>query len=268
MSAHGLSWQHRYTREVVSAFGDVLNQLLVDLLYEHQAPRLAQSVTALRSASAHAQALHSALRGLSPVARAAIYELHYTRRPRFTRSDLDRLLVALGGLAPLLSAAAEYVADAHLPLPEDGQGSGSVAGRDSDLRAVSLTVGHETFRSPKDKFAVRVIEALCRLDYGDQVTGKGQRGSLTLLLDELWTEFWKHVARLAHDSSDSYFAVVDPNAYRQSITDLSSVKSVTYKHPSWRRVVGARHKIAEHVARSKQIRSRRQRKNEQLSSTE
>ena len=203
-------WRAGLSRKLVRQITAAVEQAQADAAYEKLWP-LKQALGALRMIDELATPLLQAVRSLSPVAAASIWEVSKRteikrdlellaiwegaprRRRAFGRSELRVVTDHLEVLAQLAGKAAETLEAMHSPSPDQGQGSRSAIGRDSDLRAIPA--GYDTSgelppsRSPRDKFAVSVIRALVSNNHPVVLTNYlGQRRDLETLLTDIWVQ--------------------------------------------------------------------------------
>jgi hypothetical protein len=214
-------WRTGLDREVCAKVEKVVDQLGADEDYEIHGCRLAETVHNLAAIQQHAAALVEIIGRLSSVGTAAMFEAGIHRGADTGRYELGSIAPRLAEIANSAGAGADRLVNMHSPLPEDGQGTGSAIGRDSDLRAIRAdhdrTTNLPPFRSPKDKFAVAVVKAL--IDAGFDYEARGAAKALERKLDSIWNGFRSG----------------DP--------------------PSWAKVVKARRQIAAWVAADRKIKA-------------
>lgn len=167
-------------------------QLLHDELYEEDTDwTVAQTMQNLLGIEQHAEAFIALVKELSPVGQAAMFEAGENRRIYTGRYELSDLSKMLKEIAVSANQAADILKEMHSPTADIGQGSGSAMGRDSDLRAIRVDHDYTSklppFRSPKDKFAVKVIQAVIR--DGFDPSERGAKRNLTNRLDAVWRGF-------------------------------------------------------------------------------
>lgn len=215
------TWRDGLGEKVCGKIEEAVEQLAADENYEVNGCRLAETVGHLAAIEQHAIALVELVGRLSPVGKAAMFEAGIHRGVDTGRYELGSIAPRLAEIANSAGAGADRLVNMHSPILEDGQGTGSAMGRDSDLRALRAdhdrTTNLPPFRSPKDKFAVAVVKAL--IGAGFESEARGSAKALERILDSIW------------------------KAFRSG------------NPPNWTKVVKARGQIAEWVAADRKIKA-------------
>lgn len=191
------NWLSNATPLLASQIKEATKQLAADEEYERYGPTIGETLEQLEKLAQASRSLAKHLIQLSPVGKAALRQASTTRRgvlsfqdrkfgrcKRVDRHELARGISFLLTVADAVEVAPDIIHNRNISEPKNGPGTGSDFGRSSDLRAVGYAQGFETvpFRSPKDKFAVRVIEALYEYD-GPHMSAR----ALGDFLDRLWS---------------------------------------------------------------------------------
>ena len=187
-----MDWTEGLGEGCRKTIGEAIEQLDYDERYEEgDSWTVAQTIESLRDLERHSEAFVALVEGLSPVGQAAMFEAGENRRIYTGRYELSDLSKKLEEIAVSANRAADILKEMHSPTADVGQGSGSAMGRDSDLRAIRVDHDYDTdlspFRSPKDKFAVRVIAAI--IGEGFDPSAPRASRSLTDCLDAIWRNF-------------------------------------------------------------------------------
>jgi hypothetical protein len=210
MPVESASWRDGLSPELQAAVEAAMAQYAADESYESMSPRVSDTLQSLDRLAHVALEFATILVRLSPVAQSALsevscrqhshIELDYRLIPRF--SDLSRMRLGqavklAANLSSCAETAGEFVRVRHMSAGPIEQGSGSSAGRESDLRAVGYDDAFAAvpFKSPKDKYAVRVIEALAKASHPlGMSNGRGCRQRLKAFLDSTWAEMERGAA--------------------------------------------------------------------------
>lgn len=198
-----VDWRANLPNPLIIAIEEAIARFRANDDYELRSSKLADTIDHLNALASQSEALILLIGSLSPVAMAAIHEEGLKRRITAGRYELQDVASALKDMPYIARSAAIELHEMHSPLPDEGQGSGSAMGRDSDLRAIEAD--HEQkpgfhFRSPKDKLAVAVIKAYLRYQRQFDVNKRGAASALGALLHALWADIrpgevtnWKRV---------------------------------------------------------------------------
>ncbi len=192
------SWKDEFPNEVVEEINEALLLLDGERQYEQEAPTLKATVARLEAFAEHCEALSQDIMGLSPVAVASLHDAAMTTGDDFGPADLRPAAEQLPTWARTARSAAATLLNLRDPSGWGGQGSGSSAGREADSRALPIGAAFDDaskkpnlldqppiFRSPKDRFGVRVILTLARHARADIVLSRGARTRLDKLLNQI-----------------------------------------------------------------------------------
>jgi hypothetical protein len=220
-------WRDTASTELQAAVEAAARQLEADEAYEAAGPKVSETLRSLDRLEVVAYELALELKRLSAVGRGALYQVSRLQRaeiqvdgrlvglvPELGRFQVDNAMGLAANIAVCSASAKSFLVVEHMSDGPTEQGAGSNRGKECDLRAVSYADKLEMvpFRQPKDRFAVRVIEALVRASH--PAGAQNQRDSLSLLkefLDSVWLDLDRGPA------------------------------------PSWTRVAKCRRRIADHV---------------------
>ncbi|HEY0113056.1 MAG TPA: hypothetical protein VGB59_07860 [Allosphingosinicella sp.] len=202
-------WLSGLPAELAQRIQEAIKQFEADERYEKSHGKLAGTIRRLGLIEEHCRPLIAAIHGLSPVGMASIHEEGAKRGFEIGRHELEKMVNGLESLAEIALLGADRLLSMHSPLPDEGQGAGSAIGRDSDLRAVKAQQDwqefHFEFRSPKDKFGLRVLKAYLRHFSDFDVSARGAGRAIDTFLREAWNEVcpghstdWKRVVRARH----------------------------------------------------------------------
>lgn len=208
-------------------------------------PTVLSTLRALEVVSTASTKLVEAIGSLSPVGVLAISEAmqirwmredsrnggggHVRLKRPFGRLEIERAVNAARRLIQPAALAVSILRERHRPFADTGQGTGSSAGKDSDLRVVEYHPDYPSvpFKSPKDKFAVRVIEALMRHNHPLSNIDRPLREA-RLLLDSLWIAAgnskpanWERVLKSRKHIAAKMAPEVKARAWRQARYETS-----------------------------------------------
>ncbi|TKD50158.1 hypothetical protein [Sphingomonas baiyangensis] len=201
------NWKIDARPQLVIDIHAAIAQLKADEEYEKGSFKVSETIGLLREISSGATLLAQQLSSLSPVALSAINEgsrgqsrkLELNGKPFMPKAIFRaeiRGAVSIGlNLADACKRAIDIIKVGHFSDLESGQGTGSSQGKESDLRAIGYADGFETvpFKSPKDKFGVRVLEALARNEHPLMGPNSKPR-HLTTFLNLVWADAEQSIA--------------------------------------------------------------------------
>jgi len=182
-------WRNGRNSKAVEEIEAAIDRLDHDDWYEQEHGRLSDTLGHLKKIGELAPAFVDHIRQLSPVAKGALHDRGLGQGADLGRhglAALSKTLEVLGVIAPLV---AYELLHRHSPTHEPGQGAGSAAGRESDLR--TLPAGDDelrdlSLRSPADRFGVAVMAAVIRYECEDRSTLSGKRYEHHEFLQRIW----------------------------------------------------------------------------------
>lgn len=214
-------WREGASAELQAAVELAMEQFAFEEQYESTSSTVSETIKSLDKLAIVAWEFATILNELSQVGKSALFEVTKKQRgtiilnkrifapiPDLGRFRLDQALNVAVNISSCSEAAKSLIRVSHGSDGPIEQGGGSNRGKDSDIRAI----GYDDrfmgvpFRQPKDKFAVRVIEALTKSAHpAAALNVPNSRPLLVAFLDDAWSEMgkqskssWTRVVKARH----------------------------------------------------------------------
>ncbi len=219
-----VGWPEAFDSTLVERLRAIRAECAWRFEFMESTPKVRASLENLRAAAKASRELLESLEKMS-LAQRHYVEIAWADFGRWQdEPDLGKLANVLKPLDDLFNAAAAAMDHKLDPLPERGQGSGSLQGREHDFKTLRPKVfrylEHMNFADPKDWFAIEVIFTLIDHDIFAGVSQPNDGTVMKAWLDMLWKEgedeaspvpSWKNVIR---DRKKIYAGVREKNRYR------------------------------------------------------
>lgn len=210
MPVQAASWREGASAELQAAVEEAMSRLAADEQYERDAPKVCETLDSLDRVANVAWEFATILDQLSTVANSALFaaskqprdNVHLGGRlvapvPDLAKVRIDEAIKLSVSISRCSEIAQGFVAVRHMSDGPKEQGGWSSRGKEPDLRAIDYSEDFSgvPFRSPKDKYAVRVIEALIRASHPAGTSNvRNSRALLEAYLDSTWAEMGRNTA--------------------------------------------------------------------------